>query len=158
MENSTDVTQDGKKPVKLDEIDRKIIRILEENGRTPNNKIANLVKVSEGTVRNRILKLVNSGFMKISALVNPTYIIEKQCIFLGVRVAMNKDTIKTAETVIKLPNVKSVAIVTGRFDLLVEVFIAPHKLIDFLSKDIPPTGAVVAVESFVTLKTFNKWV
>ena len=96
--------------------------------------------------------------MKIRALVNPTCITEKQCIFLGIKVAINKDTIKTAEAIIKLPDVKSAAIVTGRFDLLVEVFLAPHRLIHFLSEDLAGTGTIVAVESFIALKTFNKWI
>lgn len=158
MVENTDLTQDGNQPVKLDEIDREIIQILEENGRTPNNEIASRVDVSEGTIRNRILRLLKSGFMRIRALVNPSCITEKQCIYLGIKIAINKDTIKTAEAIIKLPDVKSAAIVTGRFDLLVEIFIAPHRLIHFLSQDLARTGTIVAVESFITLMSFNKWI
>ena len=39
--------------MKIDSTDLKIIQILEENGRTPNNEIAARISISEGTVRNR---------------------------------------------------------------------------------------------------------
>ena len=142
----------------LDDIDQKIIGILKNNGRAPHNEIAAKVGVSEGTVRNRISKLMERDILKIQGLVNPAFITEKTYIFLGIKIAINKDTIEMADAIVELPDVHSVTIVTGRFDLLVEVFIEPHNLIDFLSQDLAQTGTVVSVESFITLKSFNKWI
>ena len=144
--------------MKLDEIDYNILQILEINGRTPNNEIAIKVGVSEGTIRNRITKLIKENFLKIRGLINPGHITDKQYIFLGIKIAINKDSIKTAQSIVALPNVKSACIITGRFDLLVEVFIEPYNLIHFLSKDLAKTGTIVSVESFITLKSFNKWI
>ena len=158
MKEGKDFEINEKLPFKLDDIDGKIIRILEENGRTPNNEIASRVEVSEGTIRNRILKLIKNGLMRITALINPSFVVDRQLIYLGIKVALNKDTIKTAEAIIKLPYVKSAAIVTGRFDLLVEIFIPSSRLINFLTQDMARTGTIVNVESFVTLKSFNKWI
>ncbi len=143
--------------MKLDRIDHGIIDILQQNGRAPNNEIALAVGVSEGTVRNRIVRLISEQLLRIKGLINPSHITEKQYIFLGIRIAVNKDSIETAQAIVELPNVKSVCIVTGRFDLLVELFTEPHNLIHFLSRDLASTGTVVSVESFVTLKSFNKW-
>lgn len=142
----------------MDDVNQKIIEILKNKGRTPHNEIAVKVGVSEGTVRNRISKLVEKNMLKIQGLVNPTFITEKTYIFLGIKIAINKDTLEIAKAIIELPNVLSATIVTGRFDLLVEVFIEPHNLINFLSQDLAQTGTVVSVESFVTLKSFNKWI
>jgi len=42
----------------IDHIDSKIIALLGKDARMPNNKIAKAINVSEGTVRNRIAKLL----------------------------------------------------------------------------------------------------
>jgi DNA-binding Lrp family transcriptional regulator len=39
--------------LRLDETDSRIVAILEENGRIPNNEIATRLNLSEGTIRNR---------------------------------------------------------------------------------------------------------
>ena len=45
----------------LDTIDRKIIRILQRDGRTPNVEIARQAGISEATVRKRLERLVSEG-------------------------------------------------------------------------------------------------
>ncbi|MCK5094059.1 MAG: AsnC family protein, partial [Spirochaetes bacterium] len=60
----------------------KILQILEENGRTPNNEIAARLSISEGTVRNRIKKLTESNFLKVKGLTNPEHWSDKQLIFI----------------------------------------------------------------------------
>ena len=49
---------------RLDEKDRKILQILTENSRTPTTKIADAVGLTEGAVRYRIKKLVESGVIR----------------------------------------------------------------------------------------------
>ena len=44
----------------LDEIDKKIIKVLEDDARTSLRKISELVKVSLGTVSNRVKKILIS--------------------------------------------------------------------------------------------------
>ncbi len=142
----------------IDRIDTKIIQVLETNGKIPNNEIAALLNISEGTVRNRIKKLVGMNLLKIKGLVNPNRIREKQFVFLLIKLAGNRDSIKVAQEVSKLPHIKSVSIITGRFDLLAEVFIEPHNLIEFLNRELSKNSAVLTVESLIVLKSFNKWI
>ena len=49
--------------IKLDAIDRKILKILQENARTPIKEIAKEVFLSSPAVSNRIEKLENSGIL-----------------------------------------------------------------------------------------------
>ncbi len=42
----------------MDEIDKKIIEILKEDSRTPFLKIAEMLGISEGAVRNRVKRLM----------------------------------------------------------------------------------------------------
>lgn len=48
----------------MDERDRQIIDILNRNSRTPNSEIARVLGISEGTVRQRIQKLLDNGIIK----------------------------------------------------------------------------------------------
>ena len=144
--------------MKIDEVDMKIIDVLEENGRAPNNEIAARLQISEGTVRNRIKKLTECEFLKVKGLTNPNKRTDKQLIFILTKLESTKKWEETASKIAELTDVKSVSMITGRFDLLIKLFIEPHKLIEFLSHDLSGIGTISSTESLVTIKSFNKWV
>ncbi len=58
-----------KEKVKVDDIDRKILHLLGEDGRMPLVEIANKLKISADSVRLRIKKLENSGIIQNYVLV-----------------------------------------------------------------------------------------
>ena len=144
--------------VKVDDLDMKIIQILEKNGRTPNNEIAEQLNVSEGTIRNRIKKLSENNILKIMGLVNPNKLTQKQLIYILVTLEVTKKWKEIAQKVSELPDVKSVSMITGRFDLIVELFTEPHNLINFLTNELASVGNISSTESLVTIKNFNKWI
>ena len=144
--------------MKIDEIDQQIVACLKENGRMTNNEIAAKLSVSEGTVRNRIRKLTTNGYLKVKGLVDPNQIKEKQVIYIGAKVAVSKDLEKTAEAVSRLPHVNSTSVVTGRFDLIIELLIEPFDVINFICNDLGKLDSVISTESFLTLKNYNKWI
>ena len=143
----------------LDDTDKKIIRLLGEDGRAANNDIAKKLSISEGTVRNRIKKLESSGFMKVLGLINPDKVADKQLCFLGVKVALSKDLAATAEKIAKLNNVKAVYISTGRYDIVVEAWLdVKFGLVNFLSGSLATISGVVSTESFLIMKSFKRWI
>lgn len=144
--------------MKIDKTDIKIIELLGENGRRPHNEIAEYLGISEGTVRNRMKKLTESNLLKIKALVNPNELTDKQLIYILVTLEITKRWKEIAQKVSELPNVKSVSMTTGRFDLIIELFIEPHNLINFLTNDLASVGNISSTESLVTIRNFNKWV
>jgi len=144
--------------MKLDGTDLKIIDVLAVNGRTPNNEIAERLSISEGTVRNRIKKLADGGFLRVKGLTNPDEHAERQLIFILVKLEVTKNWKDIARAVSELQGVKSVSMIAGRFDLIVELFIEPHNLINFLTEDLGGIGSISSTESLTTIKNFNKWV
>ena len=70
----------------IDEIDQKIIRLLQENGRRTNADIARSIKMSEATVKNRIDKLIENGIVRILAVLNPKTLGFHANALLGIRV------------------------------------------------------------------------
>ena len=109
-----------------DETDWKIISILKE-GYVPNNTIALELGVSEGTVRARLKKLKEAGILQIRALINPDVLENKQLVLVAMRVAESKLLDRKAEELSQLPNVLSVSIASGRYDLIAEVLLDSNR-------------------------------
>jgi len=55
----------------LDELDKKIIRILQRNARVPNTEIGRALDVTETTIRNRVSRLIDEKLIEIVAVVDP---------------------------------------------------------------------------------------
>ena len=70
----------------LDEIDRRIIDQLQEEGRRPYTRIAEAVGISEASVRDRVAALTQRGVIQIVAATSPIALGMIQA-FISVRVA-----------------------------------------------------------------------
>ena len=145
--------------LELDDVDRGIIEALRADGRANNSVIAAQLGVAEGTVRLRVRKLTEAGVVRVSALVNPEIISEHQLCMIGLKVEETKRLEASALAVSELPEVRSVAIVTGRYDLLIEVLVdSNHGLIRFLSESLAKVSGIQSSETFLLLKTYGKWI
>jgi Lrp/AsnC family transcriptional regulator for asnA, asnC and gidA len=142
----------------LDDIDNGLITILGRDARMNNKEIAAKLGVSEGTIRNRVRKLTEEGVLKLSGLVDPDKDSSTQLVMLGVNLSATSELQRKAQEVSLLTGVKSVSITTGRYDLFVEVLVdVKHGLIDFLSECLSRVDGVISTESFVVMRSFNKW-
>jgi len=141
-----------------DETDWKIINILKE-GYVPNNTIARELGISEGTVRARLKKLKESGILQVRALINPDVLENKQLVIVAMRVAESKLLDRKAEELSHLPNVLSVSIASGRYDLIAEVLLDSNRgLVKFLTEELSTVEGILASESFIMLKNYGKYV
>ena len=52
-------------------MDKRIVRLLQRNARTPNTEIARALGVTETTIRNRVARLLDDGLIDVVAVVNP---------------------------------------------------------------------------------------
>jgi len=147
-----------KKPPQLDDLDRKIIGELQKNGRVSYKDISKRLKVSDGTVRFRVGKMLRNNFLRIMASVNP-FALENSILALVAMQIERRTQKQTMETISQLRGVVSVTNVTGRYDLLVEVFLDSQKELNkFLMDDLSRIGGIKATETFVSLDAINRWV
>jgi Lrp/AsnC family transcriptional regulator for asnA, asnC and gidA len=145
--------------VELDATDHSIIEALRHDGRAGNSAIGAELGVAEGTVRQRIKKLIDAGALRVSGLVNPEIMPDHQLCVIGLKVDESKQLETRARDVSRLPEVRSVAIVTGRYDLLVEVLVASNRgLIQFLSGSLAQVPGITSSETFLLLRTYDKWI
>ena len=142
----------------MDEVDYQIIKALQENGRRPYKEIAKKLKISDGTVRLRIEKMVKEGFIKIKALINPFKFEDGIYVLVGINLERRGHAEKMQQ-ISKLKGVVSVLNATGRYDLFVEIFLESKKeLTDFLVNKISKVEGIQTTETFVYLDGINKWI
>lgn len=104
-----------------DDLNRSIIKMLQDDGRMAYKEIARTLKVSEGTIRNRVQSMKQTGALKIVALVDPMAIRYKTDAMIGIKVATPATPRGVAERLAQFPEVVYVLWVSGRYDLLIEV-------------------------------------
>jgi Lrp/AsnC family transcriptional regulator for asnA, asnC and gidA len=144
--------------VEPDELDWKIIDILAAEA-IPNSTIAEQTGVSEGTVRARLKKLKDAGILQVRALINPDVLANKQLVLIGLTVVEARLLDAKAQEVAALPGVLSVAVSSGRYDLIAEVLTDSNKgLVTFLTGPLASVEGIRSSESFITLKSYNKFV
>lgn len=106
-------------PEKIDEIDFKIIRLLQENSRISFNEIAKKVGVSVGTAYNRVKNLEEKGILKgYTVLVDPAKVGYGITAIILIQ-AEGAHLVKVEKEIAELDNVVSVYDITGEFDIAV---------------------------------------
>jgi Lrp/AsnC family transcriptional regulator for asnA, asnC and gidA len=66
---------------------------------------------------------------------------------------------KKAQEISELENVLSVSIVSGQYDFMIEVLVESNKgLVSFLTEKLSTVGGISKTETFVILKSYEKWV
>ena len=64
-----------------------------------------------------------------------------------------------AEEISNLENVLSVSLVAGRYDIIFEVLVESNKgLVKFVTDQLSTVSGLTKTETFVTLKTYNKYI
>lgn len=138
--------------VSLDETDIKIIEALRKDGRVAFAQIAEQHGVSPGMIRQRYNRLVEEGYLKVAAITNPLRMGLKTMSMIGVRVEGGK-MMQVAEKIAAFDEVVYSVIVSGRYDMLVEVFCRDHaQLLTFLTEKLSRVDGVRETESFMHLK------
>ena len=138
----------------IDKINLAIIKHL-RSGRKSYKRIAEELSVSENTVRARVHKLLDSGILEISGLVDPEAISGHRIVMVGVKLK-TMDLVKKGEEFSKLKGVISVSVVTGRFDLIMIVLLKTgFGLLEFYTEEVSKLKDVQSVETFVVYKSYN---
>jgi Lrp/AsnC family transcriptional regulator, regulator for asnA, asnC and gidA len=136
----------------LAETDLKILEILRKDGRATFAEIAGQLKVSPGMIRQRYNRLVAQGYLKVVAITNPVHRGLKTMALIGVRTDGNQ-MLKVADKIAKLREVVYLVVVSGRYDLMLEVFCRDHEdLLNFVTEKLYAIEGVRETETFMHLK------
>lgn len=103
----------------LDVRSKAIIEQLQQDGRRSFSAIGRAVGLSEAAVRQRVARLLNDQMLKVVAVTNPMQLgFPRQAM---VHVKTGSDLTGTADRLALIPEVDYCVVVSGRWDVIVEV-------------------------------------
>ena len=141
-------------PAALDDKDRTIIELLQADGRMPFTKVAAEVGLTEGAIRQRVQKLIDSGVMQIVAVTDPLSLGMRRVAMIGARVGGDAEA--TAASLSKMEEVEYLVATAGRYDLMFEVVADDDTHLMSLLSALRGRDDILEAEAFVCLKLFKQ--
>lgn len=136
----------------IDELDAKIIAILQSDGRMSNTDIAKLLDVSEATIRGRIKRLIDGEIIQIVAVSNPFKLGFEITGDLYIRVDMTKME-NVINSLSKFKELWYIVTTTGRSNLNAEFIVKDlEELHDLVYNRISHIDGVEEVETSIIIK------
>ncbi|AXB42744.1 Lrp/AsnC family transcriptional regulator [Amycolatopsis albispora] len=135
----------------LDELSKRIIEQLQEDGRRPYATIGKAVGLSEAAVRQRVQRLTEAGVIQIVAVSDPLQV----GLFRQAMIAITVDGAlePVADALAEMDEIAYVVVCAGRFDVLCEAVCADDTtLLELLSTRIRTLPGVRTAEMLVYLK------
>jgi len=141
--------------VKLDEIDLKIIEILQNNARTSFREIAKMLKISPQTVSNRVARLIKEGIiLGFITITDPMKLKRGILAFIEVNVKPGQSE-RVAREITNLKDGVIVFETIGTHDLILYGFFKDHKdLANFVNNQLGKIKEVDKVSIDFCLKKY----
>ena len=119
--------------MELDDTDRAILRILQEDARTPFSEVARRIDMSSATVHDRVNRMEDAGVIRgYHAKVDPKAVGVGAAAFVGLRIEQGRTEDALAE-LRAIDEVQEVHLTTGEWDVILRVVAADtDALRDFL--------------------------
>lgn len=138
-----------------DEIDMKILQILEKDSRSSFNEIAKRLQLSESAIRKRVLGLQSKGVIKkFTIQVDPAKLGLHSVAIVGVDVEPTK-LLEVAQKLCEISEIRSVATSTGDHMIMTEIWTKDgRELTKLLSEKI---GAIEGVKKICPAMILEKF-
>jgi Lrp/AsnC family transcriptional regulator for asnA, asnC and gidA len=139
--------------IQIDGIDKKILRALMSDARTPILEIARQVGISGAAIHQRLRKLEKSKLISGSKFViNPTVLGYTPMAFIGIyldKAISNPEAVKQLQ---KIPEVLECHYTTGNWSIFIKILCKDNEhLMQVLNKDIQSITGVSRTETFISL-------
>lgn len=113
----------------MDETDKKIIGLLQRDGRMDDVEISRRVGVSHDTVKRRRTKLEDADYINIKANINPCKLGYTNVFFIGISLIPGSDTRKIAEKIASIKEFFFVSLSLGPTHSIVAACFARDQMI-----------------------------
>ena len=139
--------------IKIDGIDKEIIRSLMNNARTPILEIAKRIGVSGAAIHQRLRKLENSELIEGSKIIiNSKVLGYKTMAFIGIYLEKAGDNADVVRELKKIPEVIESHYTTGNWSILTKILcIDNENLMQILNKKIQTINGVSRTETYISL-------
>lgn len=140
----------------LDELDRAIIALLQEDGRMAYTEMARRLDIAEATVRKRVSRLLEEGVVHVVGVVEPRWLGRTVTAIVGVRTE-GRDVESIVAEVRSWEEVRFAAACAGTYDFILEVVVGSNEeLYEFLTRRLRATPGVVGSDTSLVMKTLKE--
>lgn len=142
----------------VDGLDRQLLALIGEEGRLPLADAARRLGISRPTAAVRLRALLQDGVLRVAGLVDMFRLPSVTVALVGL--TLDKYLLdEKSEQIAGLPEVNWAAVVTGRYDIIVEVATEDGMagLYRFLTQSLEVVGGIQSSEMFVVMKAHRKW-
>lgn len=138
---------------KIDNLDRKILKIIMQNARIASKDVAKDCGVSRAAIHQRIQRMIDLDVITGSGYtVDPKVLGFRTCTYIGVnleRGAMYRDVVPELE---KIPEVVECHFTTGPYTMLIKLFARDNEhLMELLNDKIQKIPGVTGTETHISL-------
>jgi len=139
--------------VKIDGIDKKILRYLMEDARRPILEIARNIGISGAAIHQRLRKLESSGLIAGSKFViNPKVLGYSTMAYIGIYLDKAMTNPRAVKQLEEIPEVLECHYTTGNWSILIKVLCRDNEhLMQVLNKKIQQIDGVSRTETFISL-------
>lgn len=138
---------------KIDQLDKKILKIISQNARIPFKDVAAECGVSRAAIHQRVQRMIDMNVIVGSGyFVNPKVLGYKTCTYVGIRLekgSMYKDVVPELS---KIPEVVECHFTTGPYTIMVKLYAKDNEdLMSLINGKIQEIKGVKATETLISL-------
>ena len=140
----------------LDNLDKRILAYMQEDGRITFADLASNLGVSEGTIRKRVKRLTEEGILKTVGVTDPLKMGLDTVAFVWLRIDRHyvESVIEQLEI---LPEVRYLVVTTGEHDLVAMVVLPNREeLVTFLNRKLAQIEGIVGTETSIVLQVHKQ--
>ena len=138
--------------LELDDLDRRVLAELQEDGRRPFREIARHAGVSERTIRARVKRMQDAGVLRILAFADPFQLGHQVLAFALLRVDAGAHE-RIVETLSTWPEASYVSSLLGRWDVYVQLVCGDNeRLWDLVNHRIRGLDGVLETETTIEMR------
>jgi DNA-binding Lrp family transcriptional regulator len=146
----------------LDKIDKILLEEMQIDAERKVHQLSKKLNITRTTVHNRIKKLEKEGYIKYyKAVVDAAKLGRPLSVLIGIVTGEEVGSIEISNQLKKIPNVESVYIVAGQYDLLIKVVLKDTSelasLIFGVEKSLRTTHGITKTESMIVLETVKEF-
>ena len=127
---------------KLDELDKKILKMVASDARIPFLEVARACNVSGAAIHQRMQKLTSAGILKGSRfIIDPEKVGYETCAYIGLNLKDPETFDVVVERLKDIPEVVECHYTTGDYDMFIKIYaVNNHHLLNIIHDKLQPLG------------------
>jgi Lrp/AsnC family transcriptional regulator, regulator for asnA, asnC and gidA len=141
---------------RLDVTERRMVELLQRDGRLTVADLARTLGVTRVTARRKLKRLLADGIVRVVATVDPFDVGYETPVIIGLKVERGKLD-EVAERLSSLPQVRYIGASTGRVDLIIEVVTRTNQdLAEFLLSELAEIDGIMDSETNLIVRIYKQ--